>query len=148
MIQCVGSRNEDNPNCSRVCCQGAVKHALELKELNPDMEIIILYRDMRAYGFSEDYYREAADKDLPSLSERAHAQRVDEVRLGEQRLDVDLAVFTAQRGDQGVHLGAYGIRRGIHTPFQQLPERPSDHHVPQLQTAAARRPRRPDESSA
>ena len=59
MIQCVGSRNEENPNCSRICCQGAVKHALELKKLNPDMEVVILYRDMRTYGLLEDYYTEA-----------------------------------------------------------------------------------------
>ncbi|MFP5212924.1 MAG: FAD-dependent oxidoreductase [Acidobacteriota bacterium] len=59
MIQCVGSRNEENPNCSRICCQGAVKHALELKRLNPEMDVVILYRDMRMYGFLEDYYAEA-----------------------------------------------------------------------------------------
>ncbi len=35
MIQCVGSRNDDYPNCSRVCCQSAVKNALHIKELNP-----------------------------------------------------------------------------------------------------------------
>ena len=62
MVQCVGSRNEENPNCSRICCQGAVKYALQLKELNPDMDVMILYRDMRTYGFLEDYYREARDK--------------------------------------------------------------------------------------
>ena len=59
MIQCVGSRNQENPNCSRICCQGAVKHALALKELNPDMDIFILYRDMRTYGLLEDYYTQA-----------------------------------------------------------------------------------------
>ncbi len=59
MIQCVGSRNDANPNCSRICCQGAVKYALALKELNPDMDVIILYRDMRTYGLLEDYYKEA-----------------------------------------------------------------------------------------
>ncbi len=59
MIQCVGSRNAENPNCSRICCQSAVKHALGLKELNPDMDIIILYRDMRMYGLLEDYYTRA-----------------------------------------------------------------------------------------
>jgi heterodisulfide reductase subunit A-like polyferredoxin len=62
MVQCVGSRNAENPNCSRICCQGAVKYALQLKELNPDMNVVILYRDMRTYGFLEDYYREARDK--------------------------------------------------------------------------------------
>jgi heterodisulfide reductase subunit A-like polyferredoxin len=59
MIQCVGSRNEQNPNCSRVCCQTAVKHALELKKLNPDMQIVVLYRDMRMYGELEDFYTQA-----------------------------------------------------------------------------------------
>ncbi len=62
MVQCVGSRNEENPNCSRICCQGAVKYALQLKEINPEMDVVILYRDMRTYGFLEDYYREARDK--------------------------------------------------------------------------------------
>ncbi len=62
MVQCVGSRNEENPNCSRVCCQGAVKYALQLKALNPEIQVIILYRDMRTYGVLEDYYREARDK--------------------------------------------------------------------------------------
>ncbi|MEN6483578.1 MAG: FAD-dependent oxidoreductase, partial [Syntrophobacteraceae bacterium] len=62
MIQCVGSRNEDNPNCSRICCQSAVKHALALKKLNPEMEIVVFYRDMRTYGTLEDYYTEARGK--------------------------------------------------------------------------------------
>jgi heterodisulfide reductase subunit A2 len=62
MIQCVGCRNEDRNYCSRVCCSQAVKNALKLKEINPGMDIYMLFRDMRTYGFSEDYYREAADK--------------------------------------------------------------------------------------
>ena len=64
MIQCVGCRNEDRNYCSRVCCSHAIKNALKLKEINPQMEIYILFRDMRTYGFIEDYYREAADKDV------------------------------------------------------------------------------------
>jgi heterodisulfide reductase subunit A-like polyferredoxin len=59
MIQCVGSRNQDNPNCSRICCQSAVKNALHIKKLNPDAEIYILYRDIRTYGMLEEYYTEA-----------------------------------------------------------------------------------------
>ena len=62
MIQCVGSRNEENPNCSRVCCQSAVKNALHIKELNPDAEVYILYRDIRTYGLLEDYFTEARRK--------------------------------------------------------------------------------------
>jgi len=59
MIQCVGSRNDENPNCSRICCQSAVKNALHIKKLQPDAQIFILYRDIRTYGFLEDYYTEA-----------------------------------------------------------------------------------------
>jgi heterodisulfide reductase subunit A2 len=62
MIQCVGSRCEERPYCSRVCCTGAVANALKVKENNPDADIFVLYRDMRTYGFKEDYYREAAEK--------------------------------------------------------------------------------------
>ena len=59
MIQCVGSRESENPNCSRVCCQAAIKNALRIKKINPEANIYILYRDIRTYGFLEDYYREA-----------------------------------------------------------------------------------------
>ncbi len=64
MIQCVGSRNEENENCSRLCCQSAVKNALAIQKLNPDARIYILYRDMRTYGLLEDYYKEAREKGI------------------------------------------------------------------------------------
>jgi heterodisulfide reductase subunit A len=64
MIQCVGCRDEDRNYCSRICCSKSIKNALKLKAINPKMDIYILFRDMRTYGFSEDYYREAADKDV------------------------------------------------------------------------------------
>jgi heterodisulfide reductase subunit A len=64
MIQCVGCRNEDRNYCSRVCCTHAVKNALSLKKVNPEMDIYILFRDMRTYGTSEDFYREASEKDV------------------------------------------------------------------------------------
>jgi heterodisulfide reductase subunit A len=64
MIQCVGCRNEDRNYCSRVCCDQAIKNALKLKEINPDIDIYILFRDMRTYGFKEDYYREASEKEV------------------------------------------------------------------------------------
>jgi len=64
MIQCIGCRNKDRNYCSRVCCSHAVKNALKLKSIKPEMEITILFRDMRTYGFSEDYYREASNQDV------------------------------------------------------------------------------------
>jgi heterodisulfide reductase subunit A-like polyferredoxin len=59
MIQCIGSRNDDNPNCSRVCCQTAIKNALHIKAEYPDAQVFVLYRDIRTYGLLEDYYTEA-----------------------------------------------------------------------------------------
>ena len=64
MIQCVGCRNEERNYCSRLCCSESVKNALKLKEINPEMDIYILFRDMRTYGLNEDYYREASNKDV------------------------------------------------------------------------------------
>ena len=64
MIQCVGCRNEDRNYCSRICCSESIKNALKLKELNPQMDVYILFRDIRTYGFKEDYYREASSKDV------------------------------------------------------------------------------------
>lgn len=64
MIQCVGCRQEDRNYCARICCSHSIKNALQLKELNPAMDIYVLFRDMRTYGFREDYYREAAGKDV------------------------------------------------------------------------------------
>jgi heterodisulfide reductase subunit A len=59
MIQCVGSRTEERPSCSRICCAVAIKNALKLKELAPDLEVHILYRDIRTYGLLEQYYTQA-----------------------------------------------------------------------------------------
>jgi heterodisulfide reductase subunit A-like polyferredoxin len=59
MIQCIGSRNSTNENCSRICCQNAVKNALLIKKADPDIQVYILYRDIRTYGLMEDYYTEA-----------------------------------------------------------------------------------------
>jgi heterodisulfide reductase subunit A len=63
-IQCVGSRIPERPHCSKVCCTRSIKNALKLKSINPDMNIFILYRDMRAYGLREDLYREARSQGI------------------------------------------------------------------------------------
>jgi heterodisulfide reductase subunit A len=60
MIQCVGSREKNRPYCSRVCCTEAIKNARKIKELNPDVNVFILFRDMRTYGFRELFYEQAA----------------------------------------------------------------------------------------
>jgi heterodisulfide reductase subunit A-like polyferredoxin len=59
MIQCVGPAERF---CSRICCTVAIKNALTLKELNPKAEIVILYRDIRTYGFKEQLYTNARER--------------------------------------------------------------------------------------
>ena len=61
-IQCVGSREPERPYCSKVCCTHSVESALALKKVNPEMDIFIIYRDIRTFGVREDLYREARDK--------------------------------------------------------------------------------------
>jgi len=59
MIQCVGSRDETFAYCSRVCCSAAVKNSIRLKEMNPGAQVVVLYRDLRTFGFKELYYLKA-----------------------------------------------------------------------------------------
>ncbi len=82
MIQCVGCRNEERNYCSRICCSRAVKNALKLKEENQNRDVYILFRDMRMYGFREDYYREAASKDVKFI--RYEADMPPEVQFAKE----------------------------------------------------------------
>ena len=59
MVQCVGSREEAHPYCSRVCCTEALKNALAIKQQAPEARIVVLYRDLRSYGFREHLYQQA-----------------------------------------------------------------------------------------
>ena len=62
MIQCVESRNDDHPYCSRVCCSEAVKNALEIKRRLPDANVAVLGRDIRTYGFRETFFQKAREE--------------------------------------------------------------------------------------
>ena len=79
-IQCVGSRTPERPYCSRVCCTHTMKSAISLKETNPEMNVFVLYRDIRTYGLREDLYTRAREKgvvfirydleDMPDVSQK------------------------------------------------------------------------------
>jgi heterodisulfide reductase subunit A len=62
MIQCVESRTREFPWCSRICCAQAVKNAIKIKEINPRADVYVFYRDIRTYGFKEEYYEKAREK--------------------------------------------------------------------------------------
>jgi heterodisulfide reductase subunit A len=64
LIQCVGSRDDTHSYCSSICCSMAIKNALTIKELNPRTQVYIFYRDMRTYGFHEDYYTRAREQGI------------------------------------------------------------------------------------
>jgi len=95
----VGSRDDGHPYCSKVCCTHTVKAALELKEMNPDTGVHVLYRDMRTYGTREDLYREAKARGViffPYSTGRKPlaVTRGEQVRLlfREEILDRDVAL--------------------------------------------------------
>jgi heterodisulfide reductase subunit A-like polyferredoxin len=67
MIQCVGPWDDDPSKvfyCSRICCSVAIKNALRMKDLHPEVSITILYKDMRTYGFKESFYTQAREKGI------------------------------------------------------------------------------------
>ena len=88
MIQCVGSRDDDHPYCSRVCCTEAIKNALKIKEVNNKANVYVLYRDMRTYGFKEDYYQKAREKGIIFI--RYTPDRKPKVKQDDDRLTVKI----------------------------------------------------------
>ena len=86
MIQCVDSREEPRNYCSRLCCAGALKHALHLKEENPDLRIYILYRDMMSYGFYETYYTQARKADVMFI--QYHVDEKPQVEAGQKGVKI------------------------------------------------------------
>lgn len=87
-IQCVGSREAGRMYCSRVCCTHSVQAAIRLKELNPDMDIYILNREMRTYGMREELYRKA--RELGVIFIRYYRDRKPDVFKETDRLYVQV----------------------------------------------------------
>jgi heterodisulfide reductase subunit A-like polyferredoxin len=91
MIQCVGPWDEDPSQafyCSRVCCSVAIKNAIKIKELHPEVSVIILYKDVRTYGFKEAFYTKAREKGV--LFVRFDEKKKPSVSLSDGRLSVQL----------------------------------------------------------
>lgn len=88
MIQCVDSRDEDHPYCSRICCGHAIKNALKLKEKDPSIDIYIIYRDIRTYGFYETYYYEARRRGVIFI--RYEPQKKPEITISDNKLILNI----------------------------------------------------------
>jgi heterodisulfide reductase subunit A len=93
-IQCVGSRNDQRPYCSRVCCTHTMKSAIHLKTLNPGMDIYVLFRDIRTYGQRETLYQKA--RELGIIFIRYDFENLPEVAQGEKGLTVGIFDTIAQ----------------------------------------------------
>ncbi|MCF8008455.1 MAG: FAD-dependent oxidoreductase [Halanaerobiales bacterium] len=117
MIQCVGSREEGREYCSRLCCTQAVNNAIFIKERYPDLNIRILYREIRTYGLYEDKYRKARElgvdfiryevEDKPKVTENGNkisVQYTEPITKKHIKTDTDLLVLakaiTAQDSNQ------------------------------------------------
>ncbi len=107
MVQCVGSRNEEAPYCSRVCCAKAVKNAIEIKKKDPKAQVYILHKDIRTYGFREELYKEAGElgvkfirfpeDKMPEMALDGNTMKVlvDDIMLGDPvQLTPDILVLS------------------------------------------------------
>ena len=105
-IQCAGSRDKEHlPYCSAVCCRVTLKQALWTRELDDATEAYVLYKDIRAPGQYEDFYRRAQEDpgifftkgDVVSVMEAEDGNLIVEAEatlLGEQiRIEADLVVL-------------------------------------------------------
>jgi heterodisulfide reductase subunit A-like polyferredoxin len=111
MIQCVGSREDGHPYCSRVCCSDAIKNALRIKTQSPETHVYVLYRDIRTYGFKESYYTKARQAGVAFV--RYEESRKPEVSHNSHGLDV--AVFDQTLGIPfSIHADFVVLSAGIH----------------------------------
>lgn len=86
MIQCVGSRDEQRPYCSRFCCSQALANALRIKEIKPEVQVVVFYRDLMSYGHIEKFYTRAREKGV--LFVRYQPESKPEVKIEGGRLKV------------------------------------------------------------
>ncbi len=90
-IQCAGSRDPDHlPYCSSVCCGVSIKHALQLREADPETMIYVIYDELRTPGTAEEFYREAQEAGVIFMKGNVKGVgadltvTVDDVLLGEE----------------------------------------------------------------
>jgi len=89
MIQCAGSRDRRRlPYCSRLCCMIALKHAMRLRKLFPDMKVTICSLELRAAGIGyENWYLEARRAGVEFLRGTPSTVQFDE--LGRPVVEVE-----------------------------------------------------------
>ncbi len=93
-VQCVHARTDEEPYCSAICCPTAVKNALRLKELDPEISVTVLNRQMVMPGIAlEELYRKAMRSGVRFL----HIDSLDGLRI-EGSDTVEAVVVPARTG--------------------------------------------------
>ncbi len=88
-VQCAGSRDENHlPYCSGVCCRVTLKQALWARELDDRTQAFVLYKDIRAPGQYEDFYRRAQE-DSGIFFTKGEVVSVEEVADNNLMVNVD-----------------------------------------------------------
>jgi len=79
-IQCVGSRDEQKgvAYCSRLCCMYTAKHALLLREHNPDAQAYVFYIDIRAAGKNYEEFVKKVQDEYGAVYLRGRVSRIFE----------------------------------------------------------------------
>ncbi len=111
MIQCWRSRDATRDYCSRVCCAGAIKNTLRLKEKNPGLRVFILYRDIMSYGFSEEYFTKA--RKAGALFIRYDLDHKPQVRFDQENRPVVTVHDPVLRRDLEIHADILSLSDGI-----------------------------------
>ncbi len=108
MIQCVGSRNDAVPYCSRVCCSHALKNALDLRERGID--VTLFYIDLNTYGFKQDYYRQAVEKGVKFI--RFTSDQYPRLEAGDEGLRITCTPANA-KGEETVTTDLLALSVGM-----------------------------------
>ena len=104
-ILCANSRQKEGITyCSNVCCATAIKNINILKEIKPELEITVLYRDLQmAKKEFEDYYRERRKDaiflrydltNIPEITRKKGAKENYEIKVFDTNLQEELEFQT------------------------------------------------------
>jgi len=91
-ILCTNSRQKEGITyCSNICCGIGIKNVSILKELKPDLDIVVLYRDIQmAKKEFEEYYRERR-KDAMFL--RYSLDKIPQITKNKGKVDYNIKLF-------------------------------------------------------
>jgi heterodisulfide reductase subunit A len=96
MIQCVSPPEQKIHYCSRTCCTNTMKNAIHIKQLNPDCQVYVLYKDLITYGFREEYYTEARERGVLFLRYEEDDPPQVQVQYGQLQVRVRDVILNQQ----------------------------------------------------